>query len=142
MKYKTYFEFIRYAPRLKALNPTLRKKASVSAFSLKRTLFCSGVQMLGRYPNYKLAEYEREGITLPAEKGDFETIAEYPCDFLSFSCYGSHVVTCHDDAGTPGEGNGGARTHPPGAHGAARQGARAAAGRERSKASGPRKERV
>ena len=79
--------------------------------AMNRTLFYSDVQMLGRYPNYKLAEYEREGITLPAKEGDLETIAAYPCDFLSFSCYGSHVVTCHDDAGAPGEGNGGAQEH-------------------------------
>lgn len=72
-----------------------------------RTLFYSDVQMLGRYPAYKLAEYQREGIKLPLEKGDLELLASYPCDFLSFSCYGSHVVTTHTDENMkPGEGNG------------------------------------
>ena len=79
--------------------------------AMNRTLFYSDVQMLGRYPNYKLAEYERQGITLPAKEGDLETIAAYPCDFLSFSCYGSHVVTCHDENAAPGEGNGGSGEH-------------------------------
>ena len=78
---------------------------------MNQTLFYSDVQMLGRYPNYKLAEYRREGITLPAQEGDLETIAKYPCDFLSFSCYGSHVVTTHEDGAAAGEGNGGSRAH-------------------------------
>ena len=79
--------------------------------AMNRTLFYSDVQMLGRYPNYKLAEYEREGIVLPAKEGDLETIAAYPCDFLSFSCYGSHVMTVHDENEAKGEGNGGAQAH-------------------------------
>ena len=73
------------------------------------TLFYSDVQMMGRYPKYKLKEYERKGIMLPVEKGDLETIAKYPCDFLSFSCYGSSVVTTHmEDDLKKGEGNGAA----------------------------------
>lgn len=79
--------------------------------AMNRTLFYSDVQMLGRYPNYKLAEYEREGIVLPAKEGDLDTIAAYPCDFLSFSCYGSHVMTVHDENEAKGEGNGGAQAH-------------------------------
>ncbi len=71
------------------------------------TLFYSDVQMLGKYPNYKLAEYEREGITIPAQEGDFELLEKYTCDFLSFSCYGSHTVTTHTENTEKGEGNGG-----------------------------------
>ena len=56
-------------------------------------------------------EYERNGITLPLEDGDLETIALYTCDFLSFSVYGSHVVTCHDENAEAGEGNGGTQAH-------------------------------
>lgn len=71
------------------------------------TLFYSDVQMLGKYPNYKLEEYRRNGITLPTQINDLETIAAYPCDFLSYSCYGSHVVTTHMEEDTKaGEGNG------------------------------------
>ena len=80
--------------------------------ALNRVHFYSDVQMLGRYPNYKLKEYEREGIVLPVKGNDLEILAAYPCDFLSFSCYGSHVITCHEDETTAaGEGNGGAQAH-------------------------------
>jgi len=79
--------------------------------SLNRTLFYSDVQMRGIYPDYKLKEYEREGIVLPAQDGDLDVIRRYPCDFLSFSCYGSHVVTVHDENSEAGEGNGGAKAH-------------------------------
>ena len=74
-------------------------------------LFYSDVQMLGRYPNYKLMEYDREHIIIPAQGNDLEIIRDYPCDFLSFSCYGSHVVTYHDENEQAGEGNGGTQMH-------------------------------
>ncbi|MBR2793512.1 MAG: family 1 glycosylhydrolase [Solobacterium sp.] len=79
--------------------------------AMNQTLFYSDVQMLGRYPDYKLKEYERAGITIPAKDGDFELLRDYPCDFLSFSCYGSHVMTCHEENTEQGEGNGGAQAH-------------------------------
>lgn len=71
------------------------------------TLFYSDVQMLGAYPNYKLAQYEREGITLPIEDGDLATLKEGVCDFLSFSLYGSHTVSTHNGDLDAGAGNGG-----------------------------------
>jgi 6-phospho-beta-glucosidase len=70
------------------------------------TYFYSDVQMLGFYPVYKLKEYERNGITIPARENDMEILKKGVCDFLSFSCYGSHVVTIHDENGEKGEGNG------------------------------------
>ena len=76
-----------------------------------RVLFYADVQMLGRYPNYKLAEYKRNGVVIPSQDGDMEIIAQYTCDFLSFSCYGSHVVTYHDENAEAGEGNGGTQMH-------------------------------
>ena len=73
-----------------------------------RTLFYSDVQMTGRYPNYVLADYERQGITLPVQDGDWDIIKAGVCDFLSFSLYGSNCVTTHtDDDIAAGEGNGG-----------------------------------
>lgn len=69
-------------------------------------LFYSDVQMTGKYPTYKLKEYERKGIVLPIKDGDLETIASYPCDFMSFSCYGSTTFTTHDDFVASGGGNG------------------------------------
>lgn len=75
------------------------------------TLFYSDVQMLGKYPKYKLAEYEREGITLPIQEGDLEILEKGVCDFMSFSCYGSHVITTHDVNDQPmASGNGGMRS--------------------------------
>jgi len=75
---------------------------------LDNTLFYSDVQMLGKYPKYKLAEYKREGIVLPIKDDDLKIIENNTCDFLSFSCYGSRVVTTHSkDDDKKGEGNGG-----------------------------------
>ena len=70
------------------------------------TLFFADVQMTGKYSVYKLAEYDRKGIVLPAKDGDLDIIAKYTNDFLSFSCYGSHVVTYHTEGTTAGGGNG------------------------------------
>lgn len=66
------------------------------------TLFFSDVQTGGAYPNYKLKEYEREGIVLDDTPEDYELIAKYPADFLSFSCYGSSTHTTHDADATGG----------------------------------------
>ena len=67
-----------------------------------KTLFYSDVQTGGKYPAYKLKEYERNGIKLEMESGDLELLEKYSADFLSFSCYGSSTQTTHE-----GEGGGG-----------------------------------
>lgn len=59
-------------------------------------LFYSDVQTGGRYPNYRLKKYERDGIKLNDTPEDYELIAKYPADFLSFSCYTSNVLTTHE----------------------------------------------
>ena len=69
-------------------------------------LFYSDVQMTGQYPIYKKKEYERKGIVLETEADDFDVIAKYPCDFMSFSCYGSTTFTTHGDFAANGGGNG------------------------------------
>ena len=61
-----------------------------------RTLFYSDVQTGGRYPEYRLRQYERDGISLDMEDDDLHLIAAYPADFLSFSCYGSSTLTTHE----------------------------------------------
>lgn len=61
----------------------------------QETLFYSDVQVGGRYPEYRLKKYEREGIKLDDRPQDYELLAEYPADFLSFSCYSSSVLTTH-----------------------------------------------
>lgn len=58
--------------------------------------FYSDVQMTGKYPAYKLKEYERKNINLDLREGDLKLLEKYTCDFLSFSCYGSSVFTTHD----------------------------------------------
>lgn len=62
-------------------------------------LFYADVQTGGHYPAYRLKKYEREGITLNDSPEDYELLAHYPADFLSFSCYGSNTVTTHDVEG-------------------------------------------
>lgn len=61
------------------------------------TLFYSDVQTGGRYPEYRLRQYERGGISLDMEDDDLDLIAAYPADFLSFSCYGSSTLTTHEE---------------------------------------------
>lgn len=69
------------------------------------TLFYSDVQTGGYYPEYRLKKYEREGIVLDDEPEDYELIANYPADFLSFSCYGSSTFTTHKDILEKSKGN-------------------------------------
>lgn len=59
---------------------------------MHKMLFYCDVQCRGRYPAYKLKEFEREGIVLPIEAGDEETLRQGTVDFLSFSYYLTHVV--------------------------------------------------
>ena len=67
-------------------------------------LWYCDVQTGGKYPNYKLKEYERKGIVLETEPDDFELLEKYSADFLSFSCYGSSTYTTHDNV-EAGSGN-------------------------------------
>ena len=41
-------------------------------------LFFSDVQTGGRYPDYRLKQYERDGIKLDDTPEDYELIAKYP----------------------------------------------------------------
>ncbi|GAB9260508.1 family 1 glycosylhydrolase [Ligilactobacillus animalis] len=62
----------------------------------QKMLFYADVQAGGRYPDYKLKEYEREGIKLDIAPEDHALLKDYPVDFVSFSCYGSNVLTTHE----------------------------------------------
>ncbi|WGN90198.1 family 1 glycosylhydrolase [Ligilactobacillus faecis] len=64
----------------------------------QQMLFYTDVQTGGRYPDFKLKEYERKNITLDDRPEDYELLRKYPADFLSFSCYGSSVLTTHEEA--------------------------------------------
>lgn len=70
----------------------------------QNTLWFSDVQTGGKYPAYKLKEYERKGIVLETEADDFELLEKYSADFLSFSCYGSSTFTTHENV-EAGSGN-------------------------------------
>ncbi|EJE97533.1 glycoside hydrolase family 1 protein [Liquorilactobacillus mali] len=63
----------------------------------QKMLFYSDVQTGGKYPEYRWKQYEREGIVLDDSPEDYELLAKYPADFLSFSCYGSSVFTTHQE---------------------------------------------
>lgn len=76
-------------------------------------LFYSDVQMRGYYPTSRLKKYERDGIKLNDRPEDYELLKKYPCDFLSFSCYTSNVVTTHaNDAKAKGNVSAGNITNP------------------------------
>lgn len=64
---------------------------------MQQSLFYSDVQTGGHYPEYQWKRYERAGITLDDRPEDYDLLAQYPADFLSFSCYGSNVVTTHEE---------------------------------------------
>ncbi|MBP2058918.1 6-phospho-beta-glucosidase [Lactobacillus colini] len=72
---------------------------------MHQTLFYSDVQTGGRYPEYKLEEYKREGIKLDDTPEDYDLIKKYSADFLSFSCYSSSVTTTHKDKIGESRGN-------------------------------------
>ena len=67
--------------------------------------FYSDVMMRGEYPEYRLKKYERENIVLDDSKEDYELIKQYPCDILSFSCYGSNTETIHTEGLDISSGN-------------------------------------
>ena len=71
----------------------------------QNTLWYSDVQTGGRYPEFKLKEYERKGIKLEDCPEDYELLEKYSADFLSFSCYGSNTVTTHNDIKDEDGGN-------------------------------------
>ncbi len=76
-------------------------------------LFYSDVQMRGYYPTSRLKKYEREGIKLNDTPEDYKLLKKYPCDFLSFSCYTSNVLTVHEnDAKASGNVSAGNITNP------------------------------
>ncbi|MGH1811686.1 family 1 glycosylhydrolase [Enterococcus entomosocium] len=67
--------------------------------------FYSDVMMNGKYPEYRIKKYEREGITLDDKPEDYEIIQKYTCDILSFSCYGSNTETIHSEGLETSGGN-------------------------------------
>lgn len=54
------------------------------------------VQARGYYPSYGLKSLERKGIQLPFAEDDAKILQENTVDFLSFSYYGTHVVSADE----------------------------------------------
>lgn len=87
--------------QLYALTPDPKDQLRVVE-AMHMSLFYTDVQTGGRYPDYRLKKYERDGIKLDDTPEDYELIKDYSADFLSFSCYASNVVTTHDVEGNSG----------------------------------------
>ena len=66
-------------------------------FNHEREFFMD-VQCRGKYPNYRLKEYERKGISLVTENGDADILREGTVDYIGFSYYMSTVSTIDKDA--------------------------------------------
>ncbi|KAF1299633.1 6-phospho-beta-glucosidase [Enterococcus sp. JM4C] len=58
--------------------------------------FFIDVQARGKYPNYALKKFEREGLNIQMAEDDAEILAASPVDFVTFSYYCSRTVS-----GTP-----------------------------------------
>lgn len=60
--------------------------------------FFMDVQCRGEYPRYRLAEYARQGIALPWQQGDAQTLLDGTVDYIGFSYYMSTVATTDKNA--------------------------------------------
>ncbi len=66
-------------------------------FNHEREFFMD-VQCRGKYPAYRLKEYERKGIRLEWQEGDEEVLRNGTVDYIGFSYYMSTVSTIDKDA--------------------------------------------
>lgn len=60
--------------------------------SMHLRYFFPDVQVRGKYPNYALKEFQRDGLNIPILAGDDEILANGKVDYLGFSYYMSNVV--------------------------------------------------
>ena len=67
--------------------------------------FFFDVQATGKYPNYKLKEYEREGINFSLTEEEQQVLLDGTVDFLSFSYYMSSVVSADPKVIEDAKGN-------------------------------------
>lgn len=66
-------------------------------------LFYADVQVFGEYPPLILRRLEHQGIALPIQPGDEQTLKDHPVDFVSFSYYMSMTESVDPNADrTPG----------------------------------------
>ena len=67
--------------------------------------FFIDVQARGKYPNYALKKFEREGLNIQMEEGDYAILAASPVDFVTFSYYCSRTVSAHSEDYAQATGN-------------------------------------
>ncbi len=67
--------------------------------------FFIDVQARGKYPNYALKKFEREGLNIQMENGDKEILVASPVDFVTFSYYCSRTVSAHPEDYAQATGN-------------------------------------
>lgn len=67
--------------------------------------FFIDVQARGKYPNYALKKFEREGLNIQMEAGDQAILAASPVDFVTFSYYCSRTVSAHPEDYAQATGN-------------------------------------
>ncbi|PTQ83259.1 6-phospho-beta-glucosidase [Trichococcus patagoniensis] len=67
--------------------------------------FFIDVQARGKYPNYALKKFEREGLNIQMEAGDHAILAASPVDFVTFSYYCSRTVSAHSEDYAQATGN-------------------------------------
>ncbi|KRK45786.1 6-phospho-beta-glucosidase [Dellaglioa algida] len=67
--------------------------------------FFIDVQARGKYPNYALKKFAREGINILMGDGDERILAESPVDFVTFSYYSSRTVSAHPEDYLQATGN-------------------------------------
>ncbi|AMG48433.1 6-phospho-beta-glucosidase [Enterococcus gallinarum] len=67
--------------------------------------FFIDVQARGKYPNYALKKFEREGLTIKMTPEDEAILAASPVDFVSFSYYCSRTVSAHPEDYAQATGN-------------------------------------
>jgi 6-phospho-beta-glucosidase len=63
----------------------------------RNNYFVSDVQVLGKYPKFKLNELKEKNIIIRKSEGDDAILKQYPVDFLSFSYYMSFVSSVHEE---------------------------------------------
>ncbi|WP_368901379.1 6-phospho-beta-glucosidase [Oceanobacillus oncorhynchi] len=63
----------------------------------REKFFFSDVMVHGKYPEYKIKEFERNGFTIPFKENDKEILLENTIDFISFSYYSSRLVCADSD---------------------------------------------
>jgi len=74
-------------------------------FAGRGSHFFFDVQATGKYPNYKLKEYEREGIEFHLTEQQKQLLMDGTVDFLSFSYYMSSVVSADPKVIEDAKGN-------------------------------------